>query len=93
MTEGEIVTMYRQAKNQKSQVYILAQLAAKDPSTIRKILERHGIHADPTRKTPKSRIVICGQCKKPFEAHYSRSQFCEECAKARMSKKKRPAPT
>ncbi len=88
MTEGEIVTSYLQAKKQKSQVYILAQLNAKDPSTIRKILAKHGIHTAPTRKTPKPRVIICDKCGKPFDAHYSRSKFCDECAKERTVKKK-----
>lgn len=43
MTDGEIITSYKQAKNRKKQIGILAELNDTTPDTIKDILVKAGI--------------------------------------------------
>lgn len=43
MSEGEILTSYRQAKDKKEQIRILADLNLCSPSDIREVLKKNGV--------------------------------------------------
>lgn len=73
MTENEICTLYRQAKDKSAQITILADLALKKPDEIKEILRAHGYRVDDWSPKNAKRLVELveqGATKKQMAAEF-----------------------
>ncbi len=82
MTEGEIITSYRQAKSPRKQIKIIAELNQTDQDTIKGILIKHGVMKAPEKKEIVKKGLVSKQdmdemIKKPKKEGITKEQVEE----------------
>lgn len=77
MTDAEICRRYHDAKDQKMQIGILADMNLCSKEQIMRILERNGINCGRARKDPGGWEARAGEIKSMLEQNYSHREIGE----------------